>query len=545
MTPLRMAHRAARKASVLAAWCTALVGCATFAETAPVTLEWDPSPDPLVNRYRLYYGLQSGLGTNFVEAQNQTFATVEGLTVGATYFFRVTALNVAGLESDPSGEFAYLIPAAEPGSNSPPRTPAVYWTPPAAIAYGTALGATELNAAADTPGAFAYDPPPGTVLHAGPGQRLSVVFTPADLTQFALCTQQVSIDVLKAALTIRADDLSMAAGSPVPALTATYIGLVNGDTPASLTQPVQLSTPANSSSPAGVYPIGASGAESADYAIVCLGGSLTVTAAADTPLVYTVSFINPGSIAIPSMGAASPYASAIEVSGLTGSLSNVTARIHRLTHSRPADLDVLLIGPNGQQIRLMSDAGGVTPVKDLTLSFEEGAAQFVPQSGPVLPGAYRPSNYGSIDPFPPPAASGVFEFTMASLNRSPANGPWTLCVVDDSKRQAGAIWGGWTLTLTLSTTNGLPPGFELPAPAIEPPAAPVASVRIETLLPATNGRVQLNLRGRIGEPFLLQASTNLAQWDGVEAGWVTNETFGVVDAALDPGPRRFYRVLQR
>jgi hypothetical protein len=62
---------------------------------------------------------------------------------------------------------------------NPPATPAITWTP-AALTYGTALGAGQLNATADVPGTFVYSPPLGTMLGAGGQWQLSVAFTPSD-----------------------------------------------------------------------------------------------------------------------------------------------------------------------------------------------------------------------------------------------------------------------------------------------------------------------------------------------------------------------------
>jgi hypothetical protein len=56
----------------------------------------------------------------------------------------------------------------------------VTWFNPADIAYGTALGASQLNATASVPGSFVYAPPAGTILSAGNSQTLSVTFTPDD-----------------------------------------------------------------------------------------------------------------------------------------------------------------------------------------------------------------------------------------------------------------------------------------------------------------------------------------------------------------------------
>ncbi|MBT0895788.1 hypothetical protein KI811_18470, partial [Geobacter hydrogenophilus] len=58
------------------------------------------------------------------------------------------------------------------------QVPTITWTAPAAITYGTALSATQLNASAGTvAGTFTYSPALGTVLNAG-SQTLSVTFTP-------------------------------------------------------------------------------------------------------------------------------------------------------------------------------------------------------------------------------------------------------------------------------------------------------------------------------------------------------------------------------
>jgi hypothetical protein len=78
-------------------------------------------------------------------------------------------------------------------------TPVITWPAPAAIIYGTPLSATQLNATTGVPGTFVYTPPAGTVLNAGVGQTLSVLFTPTDTVNYTTATKTVTIDVLKAA----------------------------------------------------------------------------------------------------------------------------------------------------------------------------------------------------------------------------------------------------------------------------------------------------------------------------------------------------------
>src|SRR5262249_27746633 len=77
-------------------------------------------------------------------------------------------------------------------------TPSITWATPADITYGTALGATQLNATANTPGTFVYTPAAGEVLTAGASRILSVTFTPTDGANFTTATKTVSINVLKA-----------------------------------------------------------------------------------------------------------------------------------------------------------------------------------------------------------------------------------------------------------------------------------------------------------------------------------------------------------
>jgi len=80
-------------------------------------------------------------------------------------------------------------------------TPAITWATPAAIPYGTALSATQLNANSTVAGTFVYTPAAGTVLSAG-SQNLSVTFTPTDLGDYTTATATVTLMVNKTTPTI-------------------------------------------------------------------------------------------------------------------------------------------------------------------------------------------------------------------------------------------------------------------------------------------------------------------------------------------------------
>ncbi len=63
-------------------------------------------------------------------------------------------------------------------------TPTITWSNPADIAYGTALGAAQVEASASVRGAFAYSRVAGTDLPPGSEEPLAVTFTPADATDY-------------------------------------------------------------------------------------------------------------------------------------------------------------------------------------------------------------------------------------------------------------------------------------------------------------------------------------------------------------------------
>lgn len=207
---------------------------------------------------------------------------------------RTTSLT-SFTNAEGSGEWTLFLADVESGGTnmlvswelqlSGKARPAISWPTPAAIAYGSALDAAQLNATTPVPGSFAYNPPAGTVLKSGNGQTLSVTFTPTDTNSYSAVTTNVSINVLKAALTIAAVNTNKIYGAAAPGFSASYAGFVNGDTPGQLTSPVVLTTTATAGSPVGLYPITASGAAGSNYAIAFVEGTLTIAKSSTVGLV--------------------------------------------------------------------------------------------------------------------------------------------------------------------------------------------------------------------------------------------------------------------
>jgi len=133
-------------------------------------------------------------------------ATVLGTgTVGANGIATFTSSILAAGSYSVTAQYGGNAPyTASTSSAQPltltvvPTTPVISWATPAAITYGTALSATQLDATASVPGTFVYSPASGTVLTAG-SQTLNVTFTPTDTTDYKTATTTMTLTVNKAA----------------------------------------------------------------------------------------------------------------------------------------------------------------------------------------------------------------------------------------------------------------------------------------------------------------------------------------------------------
>jgi hypothetical protein len=94
---------------------------------------------------------------------------------------------------------------------------------------------------------------------------------------YAISYAPGTLTITPVPLTITANNQTKTYGGPMPALTASYSGFVNGDTATSLTTAPTLSTTATAASHIGAYGITLSGAVDPDYSITYIDGTLTVT----------------------------------------------------------------------------------------------------------------------------------------------------------------------------------------------------------------------------------------------------------------------------
>ena len=129
-------------------------------------------------------------------------------TVAATFTYSPAAGTVlaAGAKTltatfTPTDTVDYSSATASVTLTVSQATPTIAWATPAAIPYGTALSATQLDASSTVAGTLSYSPAAGTVLAAG-SQPLTATFTPTDTTDYTTATQTVSMTVTQATPTI-------------------------------------------------------------------------------------------------------------------------------------------------------------------------------------------------------------------------------------------------------------------------------------------------------------------------------------------------------
>jgi subtilisin-like proprotein convertase family protein len=160
------------------------------------------------------------------------------------------------------------------------------------------------------------------------------------------------------------------------------------------------------------------------------------------------TFTASSAITIPDESAGSPYPETINVSGYSGVPGKVTVTLNGITHPYPDDLDILLVGPLGQKVMLMSDAGVDYALNDVTITLDDVAPP-LPDFSPIRPGTYAPANFTgpSGDLFPAPAPAGPYVSTLSAFAGIDPNGTWSLYVRDDAVGDTGSIAGGWSLHL--------------------------------------------------------------------------------------------------
>jgi hypothetical protein len=182
-------------------------------------------------------------------------------------------------------------------------------------------------------------------------------------------------------------------------------------------------------------------------------------------------------------GPATHYPSTIAVAGVAGTVTKVTATVIALGSSSPDDIDMALVGPDGAQVMLMSDACGQIPSQfhETTLTFDDAAPSFLPDNGPCSSGAvetFKPSNYENpeLDDLskegggPPPPYTNA----LSALAGGSPDGSWRLFVLDDRGEAVGFTFDAWALTLEIEPPPAPAPTIQtvvVPGPSTSSPAS--------------------------------------------------------------------------
>jgi hypothetical protein len=169
-------------------------------------------------------------------------------------------------------------------------------------------------------------------------------------------------------------------------------------------------------------------------------------------------------------GPANEYPSSIVVSGVPGTVTKATVTVLDLGSSSPDDIDMVMTGPNGQAVLVMSDVCGENP-KTLTnedWTFDDAAPTFLSDGGPCAPNqtaSFKPSNnLGPLDDdlsAPPLGASNApappYLNKLSFLAGGSPNGSWNLFVRDDNAVGFNGFGiSAWELTLDVKSPAAAP-----------------------------------------------------------------------------------------
>jgi hypothetical protein len=148
-------------------------------------------------------------------------------------------------------------------------------------------------------------------------------------------------------------------------------------------------------------------------------------------------------------GVAAPYPSTKSFPTPDGQvITDVNLDLESLSHTHPDDLDMVLQGPGGEAVDVMSDACGGEDVHGFGWNFDDEAATFM--SDNILMGCFltnqRPTQFEDGDELPAPGPARPFAPVLSAFDGR-QGGDWRLWVNDDAQGDTGFI-EGWTLVMT-------------------------------------------------------------------------------------------------
>ncbi|MFY9574681.1 MAG: DUF4394 domain-containing protein [Blastocatellia bacterium] len=191
---------------------------------------------------------------------------------------------------------------------------------------------------------------------------------------------------------------------------------------------------------------GSQGVQASGQTSVKVGGA---------PNAPATQFCNTAAIIIPALGDATPFPSNISVMGLSNVVTDVTVTLNGVSHTKPDDLEIIVVAPSGQVVILDNGAFDGTDAVNQNLTFSDSAAGYAPNGAPLVTGTYKPVSYFAQTTFGAPAPAltpaAPYGHTLASFHGVSPNGTWSLYARDVIAGDMGSIAGGWCINITTGT----------------------------------------------------------------------------------------------
>jgi hypothetical protein len=270
-----------------------------------------------------------------------------------------------------------------------------------------------------------------------------------------------TLTVSPAMLTVTAVDCSKVEGQANPAFTASFSGLVNGDTADSLSGALTFSTPATTTSPVGMYWVSLSGLSSVDYGITYVDGTLTVIAptasatgttvvSSGDPMVYgqVVTFTATVSAIAPATGTPTGRVTFLDGSVVLGTapLSGGVATI--ATSALDAGDHLITVSYSGDAVFAPSDSSvlteSVTPAPLTVAAFD--SAKVYGQANPAFSVSYS----GFVNGDDPGSLGGTLNLSTVATAANPI-GAYAITPGGLTSRNYTITFASGTLTVASAT----------------------------------------------------------------------------------------------
>lgn len=147
---------------------------------------------------------------------------------------------------------------------------------------------------------------------------------------------------------------------------------------------------------------------------------------------------------------ATPYPMTRTISGIDGVITDLDVTLPGVHHARPRDLVLILVGPQGERVKLMANACGESAVVDATWTWDDEAADGMPAAGPCQ-GTLR-SRVSSADPYvapPAPAPPRPYDAFLSTFDNTDPEGEWRLFAFDTQPADGnGFVLDRFSLSVT-------------------------------------------------------------------------------------------------